>query len=181
MYKIEPLLPEDLFSLDLVNLDYKTDNYSFNYYLSYFLNHSEQMFAIKTENLKSEYFVFTNKIIGYIIGKIENQNDSIFYKKESNLSMHISALSISPSYRKYKLGYKLCKILEYQLPNILFIDLFVRKSNLVAINFYIKNGYKKFRTIFEYYRNPTEDAFDMRKFILEKESKGKDIDGSMLP
>lgn len=177
MYKTEPFLPEDIFSLDLVNLDSTTDNYSFLYYLHYHLNSSEQMFVMKTENIESDYFIHSNKVVGYIIGKIEEQEDK---SHEDDRSMHISAISIAPSHRKNGLARHLCKILEEQIPNALFVDLFVRISNKNAIIFYEKNGYMKYRRIFKYYSSPEEDAWDMRKFLTLKEHKGIDISAERL-
>lgn len=181
MYKIEPFLPEDIFSLDLVNLDSTTDNYSFTYYLHYHLNHSEQMYAIKTQKLEPNHFIHTNKIIGYIIGKKEKQVvKKNFLQNKDSMSMHISAISIAPSYRLQGLAAQLCNILETQLPDAPFVDLFVRVSNEKAIKFYEKRGYIKYRKIFNYYTSPDEDGWDMRMFITEKKSKGKDIPASFL-
>lgn len=178
MYKVEPFLPEDIFSLDLVNLDVTTDNYTFLYYLQYHLDHSEQMLAIKTENIQSDYFIHSNKIVGYVIGKIEEQKYkgmlSVLKNKKGD-SMHISVISIAPSHRKNGLATYLCTILEKKIPDVLFVDLFVRISNHKAIAFYEKMGYVKFRKIFFYYNSPEEDAWDMRKFIKSTPSKGKDV------
>lgn len=178
MYKIEPFLPEDIFSLDLVNLDCTTDNYTFLYYLKYHLEYPEQMLAIKTENIQSDYFIHSNKIVGYIMGKTEEQKYngmmSLIKEKEGD-SMHISAISIAPSHRKNGLATYLCTILEKQIPDVLFVDLFVRISNHNAISFYEKMGYIKYRRIFLYYSSPEEDAWDMRKFINRNPSRAKDI------
>ena len=58
-----------------------------------------------------------------------------------------------------------------------FVDLFVRKSNAVAINMYQNFGYVVYRTVLDYYSGDTdEDAFDMRKALSrDKEKK------SMIP
>ncbi|KAG2490877.1 hypothetical protein HYH03_010795 [Edaphochlamys debaryana] len=45
-----------------------------------------------------------------------------------------------------------------------FVDLFVRKSNSVAINMYKKFGYTIYRTVVGYYSGD-EDAYDMRKAL----------------
>ena len=46
-----------------------------------------------------------------------------------------------------------------------FVDLFVRKSNQVAIKMYEKFGYRIYRRVLEYYSgvDDNEDAYDMRK------------------
>ena len=58
-----------------------------------------------------------------------------------------------------------------------FVDLFVRPSNKIAVNFYKGLGYDVYRTVTGYYSGdsttPTEDAYDMRM------SLPKDPDGSL--
>ena len=43
-----------------------------------------------------------------------------------------------------------------------FVDLFVRKSNALAIDMYTKMGYSVYRRVIGYYSGE-EDAYDMRK------------------
>ena len=45
---------------------------------------------------------------------------------------------------------------------VIFVDLFVRKSNALAIDMYTKMGYSVYRRVIGYYSGE-EDAFDMRK------------------
>ena len=48
--------------------------------------------------------------------------------------------------------------------NCYFVDLFVRVSNKIAINFYHQLGYTVYRTVLQYYSGDNdEDAYDMRK------------------
>ena len=47
--------------------------------------------------------------------------------------------------------------------NGFFVDLFVRKSNEVAIGMYQGMNYNIYRTVTNYYSGPEEDAYDMRK------------------
>ena len=55
-----------------------------------------------------------------------------------------------------------------------FVDLFVRPSNKIAVNFYKMLGYDVFRTVNGYYSgSPSEDAYDMRM------SLPKDPDGTL--
>lgn len=46
-----------------------------------------------------------------------------------------------------------------------FVDLFVRSSNKAAIRMYEQMGYSVYRRVLEYYSDPEEDAFDMRKAL----------------
>lgn len=58
---------------------------------------------------------------------------------------------------KYKLTYFFRK-------HAYFVDLFVRVSNVVAIEMYKKLGYSVYRTVLEYYTgDPDEDAYG--KFV----------------
>ncbi|EDW56182.1 GM22725 [Drosophila sechellia] len=53
-----------------------------------------------------------------------------------------------------------------------FVDLFVRKSNQVAINMYTNLGYIIYRTILDYYSgDQDEDAYDMRKALSRDVNK----------
>eukprot|EP00198_Chlamydomonas_reinhardtii_P004885 XP_001694221.1 N-acetyl-transferase-like protein [Chlamydomonas reinhardtii] len=51
-----------------------------------------------------------------------------------------------------------------------FVDLFVRKSNAVAIAMYGKFGYIVYRTVTGYYSGD-EDAYDMRKALQRDASR----------
>lgn len=109
--------------------------------------------------------------MGYIMGKAEGQGQ--------NWHGHITALTVSPSYRRLGLAAMLIDFLETlsEKKQAYFVDLFVRVSNKVAINMYQQLGYIVYRTVLEYYSgNPDEDAFDMRK-ALSRDVKKK----SMIP
>lgn len=52
-----------------------------------------------------------------------------------------------------------------------FVDLFVRVSNAVAVEMYTKMGYSVYRRIIDYYTEPQEDAYDMRKALSRDTEK----------
>ncbi len=95
---------------------------------------------------------------------------------------HITALTVSPTARRLGLARQLTRSLEnagdeYQA---WFVDLYVRKSNILAIGMYKGMGYSVFRRVVGYYsddpfgdkKNEGEDAFDMRKPLKrDKERK----------
>lgn len=62
-----------------------------------------------------------------------------------------------------------------QTYNGYFVDLFVRKSNAVAIAMYHNFGYKIYRQVLGYYSGE-EDAYDMRKSMRRDVTKK-----SMIP
>lgn len=87
---------------------------------------------------------------------------------------HVTALTVSPDYRRLGLAGKLMNFLEdiSEKKRCFFVDLFVRVSNTIAINMYHELGYIVYRTVLEYYSGD-EDAYDMRKALkrdVEKKS-----------
>ena len=80
---------------------------------------------------------------------------------------HVSAVTVSPQYRRMGLATTLMNDLEHitdKIHKAMFVDLFVRDSNSVAIGFYEKLGYSIYRTVHQYYSGEDkEDAKDMRK------------------
>jgi len=173
----EPVFPADILSFDLANLDSKSENFTFDYYLDYFLKNQSHFFAAKLfggQPHSPSHMIYTNPVVGYIFGKKE---------LKEKLCLHLSALSVAPSYRKLKIGSKLMRLFEENgdSVNAWFSDLFVRESNAAAILFYKKLGYELYRKIFSYYSYPAEDAFEMRKSLQKDVEKTcqirvKDVD-----
>eukprot|EP01130_Rhizamoeba_saxonica_P010447 TRINITY_DN4277_c0_g1_i1.p1 TRINITY_DN4277_c0_g1~~TRINITY_DN4277_c0_g1_i1.p1 ORF type:complete len:175 (+),score=41.42 TRINITY_DN4277_c0_g1_i1:50-574(+) len=148
----------DLLKFNEVNLDPLTENYNLGYYLKY-LNTWPDC------NYTTEHADGT--VMGYIFGKTEGPG-KLFHG-------HVTAVSVAPPYRRIGLACLLMDILEDVTDNVhggYFVDLFVRKSNDVAIKFYEKLGYVVYRRVIEYYSGK-EDAYDMRKSMsidVNKES-----------
>lgn len=176
MIIIEPILPKDLLSLDITNLDKKTENYSFSYYMQYFIFHPYDFYSVRSFSSRCDSIssmIYTNPVLGYVLGRRE---------VKEKVCLHLSGLSVSPALRKFKIGTQLMKIFEMNGNSYKtwFIDLFVRKSNPTAISFYRKLGYVIYRTVFNYYISPNDDAYDMRKSLAidigkECEVPDKDI------
>ncbi|KAJ3262653.1 hypothetical protein HK103_000182 [Boothiomyces macroporosus] len=76
---------------------------------------------------------------------------------------HVTAVTVSPDFRRIGLANQLMDILEQvseKIYNTYFVDLFVRVSNLVAIGMYEGFGYSVYRRVLGYYTGPDgEDAF----------------------
>lgn len=88
------------------------------------------------------------------MGKAEGNGD--------NWHGHVTALTVSPDYRRLGLAALLMNFLEdvSEKKKAYFVDLFVRVSNKVAINMYKNLGYIVYRTILDYYfGDPDEDAY----------------------
>jgi len=104
-------------------------------------------------------------LAGYIFGKVEG--------KDTNWHGHVTAVTVSPTYRRLGVAGILMQQLENVSQNIFdgyFVDLFVRAKNSVAINFYKKLGYIIYRQVIKYYGDE-EDAYDMRKALVRDRDK----------
>lgn len=109
-------------------------------------------------------------VMAYIISKAEGKGD-LWHG-------HVSAVTVGPEYRRLGFASKLMNFLEdlwQNTYNCYFVDLFVRKTNTVAIEMYRAAGYIVYRTILNYYGGE-EDAFDMRKALARDRDKK-----SMIP
>jgi N-terminal acetyltransferase B complex catalytic subunit len=101
----------------------------------------------------------SGKMMGYVMGKSEG--------KGSLWHGHVTAVTVAPEFRRLGLGRRLMQSLEDTsefVYNAYFVDLFVRKSNTLAISMYSHFGYTTFRTVIDYYSGE-EDALDMRKAL----------------
>jgi N-terminal acetyltransferase B complex catalytic subunit len=140
--------PCDLFRFNPVNLDKLTETYNMHFYFSYMHQWPEFQQTVSAPS---------SDLMAYFIGKAEGEG--------TDWHGHVSAVTVGPSYRRLALASKLmalCEKLSADTHNCYFVDLFVRKSNTVAINMYLAMGYVVYRTIQNYYSG-TEDAYDMRK------------------
>ncbi|KAJ0176193.1 hypothetical protein K1T71_008367 [Dendrolimus kikuchii] len=149
MTTIRPFTCEDMLKFNNVNLDPLTETYGLSFYTQYLAHWPEYFQVVESPN---------GEIMGYIMGKAEGHGD--------NWHGHVTALTVSPDYRRLGLAATLMSILEdvSEKKKAYFVDLFVRVSNKVAINMYKNLGYIVYRTVLEYYSgDPDEDAYDMRK------------------
>lgn len=83
---------------------------------------------------------------------------------------HVTAITVAPEYRRLGLAEGMMTLLEKvseEPYDGYFVDLFVRRSNKVAIDMYKQFGYSIYRTVIEYYSGETtEDAFGKGDFLL---------------
>lgn len=158
MFTFEPMSPADIFSLDLVNLDAHSENFTLDYYLSYLLTFPDIFITVQRDEpvAPASLLLHRRAILGYIFGKFE---------QKEMLCAHISALSVGPAWRCLGVAAQLCALFEGSGNAISagFSDLYVREANLPAIRFYNRQGYERYRTVFSYYAQPSENAWDMRK------------------
>lgn len=172
MYKIEPMLPSDILSLDLVNLDSMSESFPASYYLYYLVNHGEDCISVCSPTRYKTSFTYSRDVYGYMIGKLEEKDDVI--------CAHISAVTIAPGHRRNSFGRMCMEIMERNgdLHGAHFADLYVRESNAAAIKFYRRLGYIVYRKVLKYYVDLEEDALDMRK-SLRLDSPGRYMAGGV--
>ncbi|XP_026285256.1 N-alpha-acetyltransferase 20 [Frankliniella occidentalis] len=149
MTTLRPFTCMDLLKFNNVNLDPLTETFGLAFYMQY-LAHWPEHFQVAESP--------SGEIMGYIMGKAEGLGE--------NWHGHVTALTVSPDYRRLGMAATLMSWLEEasEKKQAYFVDLFVRVSNKVAIQMYKQLGYIIYRTVLEYYSgDPDEDAYDMRK------------------
>ncbi|KAH6655327.1 acyl-CoA N-acyltransferase [Truncatella angustata] len=167
--------PEDLNKISMCNMDPLTETYDASFYLQYYAKWP-QMFIVAEDD--------QGNIVAYIMGKLESSpswmNHSPHYLP---WHAHITALTVSPAYRRTGIGSILTRQLEEEadVGDAYFMDLFVRRSNERAIAFYRRSGYSVFRVVRDYYGDNVgdpsaygEDAYDMRK-SMKRDPKGEHV------
>lgn len=165
MTTIRSFTCDDLFKFNNVNLDPLTETYGLGFYMQYLAHWPEYFQVAESPN---------GEIMGYIMGKAEvmGKGDT----SGESWHGHVTALTVSPEYRRLGLAAKLMNNLEEisEKKRCYFVDLFVRVSNKVAVDMYNRLGYSVYRRVIEYYSGDVdEDAFDMRKALshdVEKKS-----------
>lgn len=172
MTSYQPFQLEDLFHINSVNLDPLTENYTLDFYFDYLIKWPSLFFK-SIEIAGNNQFDNNPEISGYMIAKNEGKLEKLEWHT------HISAVTINNQYRRIGLASDLCRVLEETVnkdpDNTLFIDLFVRVTNALALQLYEKLGYSIYRRVLGYYgrtlpqdRNTVNDeidGYDMRKLL----------------
>ena len=80
---------------------------------------------------------------------------------------YISNVAVSPEHRRLGIADALINALidRANEKDLSFVTLEVRKSNIPAIELYIKNGFSEVGLRKNYYTKPTEDAILMTRFL----------------
>lgn len=188
--------PDDLNKFSKCNLDILVETYETRFYLEYYVkwpslfqvceDTSGNIIAYGTKDillLHTLHQPLIALVVNYsmltfmatVMGKVESSPD-VYKLSEHYLPWHahITAFTVAPEARRMGIG----KILMDQVEtasdasNAWFVDLFVRRSNEIAIAFYKNAGYSVFRVVKDYYfdhatdpTKDTEDALDMRKAL----------------
>ena len=156
-----PFNCDDFFKYNNINLDPLTENYGIPFYLSYISQWPEYFRMAESAS---------GKLVGYIMGKSEST------RGVDEWHGHVTAVTVSPDYRKLGIGASLIQFLEdvSERKKCYFVDLYVRASNAIAVALYEKLGYVVYRRVLGYYSNPgqpDEDGLDMRKSLFRDKEK----------
>lgn len=140
----------DLLKFNNVNLDPLTETYNMPFYLQYLAKWPDLCFTAEGPG---------GRPMGYILGKAES-----FANEANSWHGHVTAVTVPPEFRRLGMATQLMGMLEDASDRChgFFVDLFVRKSNALAIDMYKKMGYSVYRQVIGYYSGE-EDAYDMRK------------------
>lgn len=173
----------DLFRISAMNLDFLTENYHIPYYLQYAImwpncfilaeQYTGGMTAAAAASVStspssspssscsslspSSYAASDFTVCGYMMGKVEGVG--------VNWHGHVSALSIAPDYRRLGVAHQLMLALEAVCDTVYrayYVDLYVRMSNILAINMYKRFGYIVYRQVIGYYSGE-EDAYGQQQ------------------
>ncbi|KAL8741996.1 MAG: hypothetical protein Q9190_005463 [Brigantiaea leucoxantha] len=166
MVSLRECQPRDLLNMNMCNIDPLTENYSQSFYYHYMAKWSSMFIVAENQH---------NEIVGYVMGKVEEDPDVLKIMGDRYLPWHghVTALTVAKAYRGQGIARRLTKALERacEAQNVWFMDLFVRASNENAIGMYRKMGYSVYRRVVAYYsddptgKSDSEDAFDMRKSL----------------
>ena len=150
MTTLRPFSTFDLLKFNNVNLDPLTETYNMGFYLNYLAKWPDYCFMAEGPS---------GRAMGYVLGKAES-----FASEANSWHGHVTAVTVPPEYRRLGMATQLMDVLEQVSDRArgFFVDLFVRKSNQLAIDMYSKMGYSVYRRVIGYYSGE-EDAFDMRK------------------
>lgn len=158
MINIRKATLDDIDEIDKCNRLVLPENYDKKIYEQVFGYDGISSFVVTKEK--------TNKIIGYIISYVQQDNT----KKTTipSLEGHIMSIGILEDYRRKGYGKKLLECVENDLKkrfNIKYMTLHVRKTNKPAQYLYSKLYYNRHKKIKKYYDN-NKDDFLMKKYII---------------
>ena len=157
---------DDLFRLAPTNLDVLTETYNLSFYALY---------LSRWPDLATLQECARGRVAAYVIGKAEGRG--------REWHGHVSAVTVAPEFRRLGLASALCGDLERVSDRTyrgVFVDLFVRVSNTVAINMYRKMGYAVYRRVLKYY-DGQEDGFDMRKPLARDRDRPEGTPSACVP
>ena len=140
--------------------------------LLYKKHHVEEKWRISWERqrVKKRIGTVTSRLLRYRFHRF-----TLISSTHTHTHTH-THLQVAPEYRRLGLAKGLMNLLEQVTEDTYvgyFVDLFVRKSNAVAISMYHSFGYSIYRQVLGYYSGE-EDAYDMRK-AMRRDTKKESV------
>ena len=145
MVRLRRFKPSDLMEVVRLSNECLTEAYDTSLYMNLFSNWPEG-FIIAERN---------NRLLGFILGTIEEAKRG-----------RILLFAVTPIARRQGLGSALLRkfTVECLVQGLKAVQLEVRVTNQLAINFYLKRGFRIMRMLDQYYKNG-ENAYLMYRFI----------------
>ena len=157
-YKIEEIRLEYISNVIGINEMVLPENYPFYFYELLYKNYPKAFLVAKVEN----------KIVGYVMCRVEHSFRMEGFLPRFSKIGHIVSIGVIPEFRKMGIGTSLMEKAMEALKNYYScysVYLEVRVSNVPAIKFYEKLGFKINRVIHGYYKDG-ENAYIMDKNLV---------------
>lgn len=176
----------DIQAMQNANLHNLPENYQLKYYMYHILSWPQASFVATTyedvsndptlaedEEIKdpkgdTSYIRKGEKIVGYVLGKMEDDPDA----EDKTPHGHITSLSVMRTYRRMGIAEKLMRQALYAMCesfNAKYVSLHVRKSNRAALHLYRDSLNFENTSIEKSYYQDGEDAYAMRKELKLEE------------
>lgn len=152
---IRPATVDDLQWMQNANLTNLPENYTLKYYLYHLLTWPEASFVAEIDS----------KIIGYVLGKLNDEDDASEDEKKVG---HVTSLSVMRSYRRMGLAGKLMDLCLNSLRDNFGstrVSLHVRESNRAALHLYKDRLQFEVLSVEKSYYADGEDAYYMQKVL----------------
>ena len=154
-FRVEEASLSDLKDVISINESVLPENYPYYFYELLYENFGKAFLIARVGD----------KIVGYIMCRVENSFRFMGFKPGFQRIGHIVSIAVLPEYRRMGIGTELIIRALNSLKNdykCRSVYLEVRVSNIGAINFYRRLGFKIDRVIKGYYKDG-EDAYVMSK------------------
>ena len=158
MISVRPGKMTDLLGIQDCNVSCLPENYTFKYYYYHYLNWPDLIFIAEDTQ--------KNKIVGYVIGKIDEEGDSTLKQKKG----HITSLSVLRDYRRFGIAGRLMEAIHramFGVFRLTLVTLHVRESNDAALGLYKDRLKYEVVKIDENYYADDENAYFMKKILID--------------
>ncbi|CAJ1360723.1 unnamed protein product [Effrenium voratum] len=157
MVSIRPATIDDLPGMQACNLCCLPENYQMKYYLYH---------ALSWPQLPQVAVDSQNRIVGYVLAKMEEDTDEVHG--------HITSLAVMRSYRRLGIATALMRASIATMEECFsaeFVSLHVRYTNRAAFSLYSETLGFEIRDVEKEYYADKEDAYDMRKTLRAGHAK----------